>query len=134
MSKVQTLRRTFLRIAKQSTYLGSDCSSAVSMAYQTVNAGFQMSSTVDLYPVSGRTKKVGSYSHNNQRSSTTICTSNGSTVMKNSYKILQPGDLLFSSSEKHVMMVTEIGSNYVKVTHQTKYSSGLYSTWCVNEW
>lgn len=119
--------------SSQRTYKGNDCSSAVSYAYRSVNASFPILSTHSMYPVSGNMRRVGNYEHYNSTSSSTICTKNGRSVINNSYQSLQPGDLLLTSAGAHVMMVTETGENYVKVTHQTTYDSLLHSTWRVNE-
>lgn len=117
----------------QSTYMGNDCSSAVSMAYRKVNASFPITNTTGLYPVKRNTKKVGGYNDYNSTSSTYICDKNGQSMMKKSYQALQVGDLLLTNSDAHVMMVTGVGNNYVTVTHQTTYRSSLHSTWRINE-
>lgn len=129
--KANLSESTYVGPAGQSTYMGNDCSSAVSIAYRQVNGAFPITNTTGLYPVKGMTRKVGSYNDYNLQSASTICTRNGQAVMINSYKSLQPGDLLLRSG--HVMMVTSVGANSVKVTHQTTYNSSLRSTWRINE-
>lgn len=114
----------------QSSYLGSDCSSAISMAYQKAKSNFPITNTIGLYPIKGLTKKVGSY-HDYNLTSNSICSRNGMSVMKSCYRSLQNGDILLNTG--HVMMVTGMGNNYVNVTHQTVYNSSLHSTWRVDE-
>ncbi len=117
----------------QSSYMGNDCSSAISFAYRQVNSKFPVTNTTGLYPAKGNTKRVGSYKDYGMVNSASICNKNGKTAIQNSYKQLQPGDLLLTSDHAHVMMVSEAGDGYVKVTHQTTYNSKLHSTWRVNE-
>ena len=126
--------KVYIGPSGKNTYMGNDCSSAVSYAYRKVNSKFPILATGGMYPVDGKTKKVGKYDHKNLRNTASICTRNGKNVMKDSYSSLQPGDLLLKNpSGAHVMMVTEVGSDYVKVTHQTTYKSSLHSSWRVNE-
>ncbi len=122
---------TYVGPAGQTTYLGSDCSSAVSMAYRTINAGFPITNTTGLYPKSSYMKAVGNYRHNNMTNATSICNLNGKSAMKNAYAQCQVGDLLLQNG--HVMMVTGVYNGYVTATHQTTYSSSLKSTWRVDE-
>ncbi len=125
--------KTYTGPHSQTTYMGNDCSSAVSFAYQQVYSKFPVTNTTGLYPVKGRTKIVGNYKDYGMTNSKNICSKNGKNTIQNSYKSLQPGDLLLTSNNPHVMMVSETSNGYVKVTHQTTYSSGLHSTWRVNE-
>ena len=122
---------TYVGPAGQTTYLGSDCSSAVSMAYRTINAGFPITNTTGLYPKSSYMKAVGNYRHNNMTNATSICNLNGKSAMKNAYAQCQVGDLLLQNG--HVMMVTGVYNGYVTATHQTTYNSSLKSTWRVDE-
>ena len=116
----------------QKTYMGSDCSSAVSMAYRTVNSEFPITTTYGMFPsFSKYTRKVGNYNDDNSNNSTNICKINGMPVMFNAYRDLQPGDLLLT--RMHVMMVTEVGDDYVKVTHQSKLNENLLSSWKIKE-
>ena len=121
------------------TYLMPDSllwnvSNAVSMAYRKVNESFPVTNTTGLYPVRRNTKKVGGYNNYNSTSSTYICNKNGKSAMKQSYQLLQAGDLLLTNyGNPHVMMVTGVGNGYVTVTHQTTYKSSLHSTWRINE-
>lgn len=122
---------TYIGPSGKSTYLGSDCSSAVSMAYRTVNEAFPITATYYMFPKYSYMKQVGNYNAGNLTSSSQICAQNGRNTMYEAYRSLQPGDLLLQT--EHVMMVTEVGQDYVKVTHQTTFSSALSSTWRVNE-
>ena len=115
----------------QHSYQGSDCSSAVSFAYQTVKPDFPVCNTTALFPVYGNTKIVGSYCVGDSVNSAAICSKNGKNKLYSAYSALQPGDMVLSSG--HVMLVTEVGVGYVKVTHQTTYSPNLHSTWRVDE-
>ncbi|MDE7424354.1 MAG: RICIN domain-containing protein [Lachnospiraceae bacterium] len=114
----------------QKTYLGSDCSSAVSMAWRTVNTSFPITSTYKMYPKQSYINAVGNYSHWNLENATEICKRNGAGVMKKAYSALQPGDAVLQN--EHIMLVTGRYSNYITVTEQTTYSSSLRSTWRVN--
>ena len=122
---------TYIGPSGRSTYLGSDCSSAVSMAYRTVNEAFPITATYYMFPKYSYMKQVGNYYAGALTSSSQICAQNGRNTMYEAYRNLQPGDLLLQT--EHVMMVTEVGQDYVKVTHQTTFSSALSSTWRVNE-
>lgn len=117
----------------QSSYMGNDCSSAISFAYRKVNSKFPVTNTTGLYPVNGNTKRIGNYKDYGMVNSANICSKNGKSAIQNSYKSLQPGDLLLTSNNPHVMMVSETGDEYVKVIHQTTYNSKLRSTWRINE-
>lgn len=115
----------------QSTYLGNDCSSAVSMAYRKVRSTFPITWTGGMFPKESYMKCVGNYRAGNSANARTICTSNGISTMKKAYACLQKGDIVLSNN--HVMMVTARYGDYVTVTHQTTYSPSLQSTWRVNE-
>lgn len=119
--------------ARQGSYKGSDCSSAVCYAYNHVNASFPVSgmSTSTLFPCHGRVAAVGGYGYQNYSQSRTICQRNGSSAMKNSYRSLQAGDLVVNNG--HVMMVTGRYGNGVYVTHQTTLNRAGNSSWRVNE-
>lgn len=124
--------------AGQSTYKGSDCSSAVCYAYRHVNSSFPVSdmTTYTLLPRSGYTKAVGNYGYQGYSYSSTICRYNGSYVMKNSYRSLRAGDLVVNNTDRehsHVMMVTGTYGSGVYCTHQTTLNSARNSTWRVNE-
>lgn len=43
--------KKYVGLAGQTTYLGSDCSSAVSLAYQKADPQFGIYSTYDMFPV-----------------------------------------------------------------------------------
>ena len=93
---------------------------------------FPITTTYGMFPsFSKYTRKVGNYNDDNSNNSTNICKINGMPVMFNAYRDLQPGDLLLT--RMHVMMVTEVGDDYVKVTHQSKLNENLLSSWRVNE-
>lgn len=124
---------TYYGPSGQNSYLGNDCSSAVSLAYRKVNADFPVTNTTGLYPVKGKTKKVGNYNDYGLTSSIKICNNNGKGIMENSYRQLRAGDLLLTNAGAHVMMVTGTGDGYVMVTHQTTYNSTLHSTWRIDE-
>lgn len=113
------------------TYMGSDCSSAVAMAYATVDKDFPITATYYMFPNYEYMAMVGVYNTGNEVNSANICNLNGRDAMYAAYRCLQPGDLLLET--EHVMMVTEVGDEYVKVTHQTTFDSSLSSTWRVNQ-
>lgn len=115
----------------QSTYLGSDCSSAVSMAWQRANSSFRITSTYRMFPKESYIRAVGNYKDYGLVNSKAICQRNGLNVMKSSYSQMKPGDALLQT--EHVMLVTGVYNGYVTVTHQTTYDSTLCSTWRVNQ-
>ena len=123
--------KKYVGLAGQTTYLGSDCSSAVSLAYQKADPQFGIYSTYDMFPVSGIMRMVGNYNHYNVKNASVICANNGKKIMQEAYRQLQAGDLVVNDG--HVMMVTGNTGNSITVTHQTTYSSLLHSTWRVNE-
>lgn len=115
----------------QTTYLGNDCSSAVSMAYRKVYSSFPITWTGGMFPKESYIKQVGSYNAGKSTDAKSICSSNGINVMKRAYACLQKGDIVLCNT--HVMMVTAQYGDAVAVTHQTTYDYGLRSTWRVNE-
>lgn len=115
----------------QTTYMGSDCSSAVAMAYATVDEDFPITATFYMFPNYKYMAMVGVYNTGGLENSASICDLNSKETMYDAYRCLQPGDLLLETN--HVMMVTEVGDSYVKVTHQTTFDSSSRSTWRVNE-
>lgn len=115
------------------TYIGNDCSSAVSQAYDFATGGkFGTRYTGTLVPGSKNIKKVGSYSYSGSTYKSTR--SNGKNKMVKAYKKLQKGDLVVTTSNPHVMMVSGTKSGGITVIHQTTYSAKLRSTWRVNEY
>ena len=114
----------------QRTYKGSDCSSAVSMAWKKVNSDFYITNTTGMYPCNGQTKTVGSYEAGTSVNASYICTKNGKNTMYKAYKGLQKGDAVLRNG--HVMLVSGVGKNYIYVTHQTVYNSSLHSTWRID--
>lgn len=123
--------KKYVGLSGQRTYLGSDCSSAVSMAYQQADPQFGIYSTYDMFPVSGIMRMVGNYNHCNTNSASEICANNGKSVMQEAYRHLQAGDLVVNDG--HVMMVMGNTGSSITVIHQTTYDSSLHSTWRVNE-
>lgn len=117
--------------AGKSTYMGSDCSSAVAMAYATVDSDFPITATFYMFPNYEYMAMVGTYNTGGLENSADICNLNSRETMYDAYRCLQPGDLLLETN--HVMMVTEVGEDYVKVTHQTTFDYSLFSTWRVDE-
>ena len=121
-----------------STYLGSDCSSAVSIAWQQADSSFSIRNTYSLQPDNPKISMVGNYSYSAAYCSNTrkICSNNGTSKMYSAYKNLQPGDAVvnrISSNGGHAMLVTSVSSNSIKVIEQTEYDPGLHSTWRVDK-
>ena len=121
----------------QQTYMGSDCSSAVSIAWKQVDSGFTIRNTTSLQPNYSKIDKVGSYQYysgyNNKTKS--ICTSNGTTIMYSSYRQLKGGDVIVkrNSGFGHAMMVINVYNDRLTVIEQTTYDKNLKSTWRVDK-
>ena len=122
----------------QKTYKGSDCSSAVSMAWRLVNSKIPLKATSSMFPGNSYIKKVGNYSVTSNNNTVRICQNNGSGKMYQAYAMLKKGDAVVthrSGGEQHVMLVTDVNSSArtIKVTHQTTYNKNKRSTWRVDE-
>lgn len=128
--------------AKKSTYMGSDCSSAVSMAWRKADTSFAITNTSGLLPGNTKISKVGSYTYSSSYGNNTkaACVSNGISKMKNAYKQLKPGDAVVerhksgSGAAGHVMMVVSVSSTGITVIEQTTYDNTLKSTWRVDKY
>ena len=92
-------------------YLGSDCSSAVSLAWRTADPDFPILSTYDMLPDrhNGITK-VGAYKSGGQNSTGEIITENGAETMYKAYDRLSPGDALLTRKNEngHIMLVVSV--------------------------
>lgn len=118
---------TFKRLIKNGEYKGttgfnhtspegSDCSSAVSMAWQLLNKDIPYLSTYEMFPTSDNPYivKVGNYNVPiNVNTSTEIIKANTMEDMYEAYSKLQPGDAVVSRSRGggHVILVKEIDVN-----------------------
>ncbi|MDQ5983319.1 MAG: hypothetical protein RUMPE_00324 [Eubacteriales bacterium SKADARSKE-1] len=116
----------YKRSTGSSEYLGSDCSSAVSMAWNKVGGNFPILSTGDMIPFGyNQTLPVGSYKIDTYFSTTTkdIVNENGKEVMFSAYSKLQPADavLIRNTNSGHVMMVSDVDheNNKVYIIDQT---------------
>ena len=115
---------TFKRLVKNEKYQGisgfnhtfpegSDCSSAVSMAWQLLNKDIPYLSTYDMLPTDNNpyVVKVGNYNVPlGANTSTEIINSNTKEDMYEAYSKLQPGDAVVSRSRGggHVILVKEV--------------------------
>lgn len=109
-----------------SEYLGSDCSSAVSMAWNKIDSKFPILSTGDMVPIwYNQTLPVGDYEVSSFFSTTTkdIIEENGKDVMCAAYSKLQPADVVLTRNNNsgHVMMVSRVDheNNKVYIIDQT---------------
>ena len=111
--------RTYVGPASQRKYLGSDCSSACSMAYRKVRSSFPILTTYYMFPVKGYCKAVGSYKH----------------YSHSAYKQLKPGDLVLYGvgTTGHVRMVSAVGSGYVKCIEQSGLVPANKTSWKVDK-
>ncbi len=121
--------------ASQRKYLGSDCSSACSMAYRKVRSSFPILTTYYMFPVKGYCKAVGSYKHYSLTNSVKICSKNGRSTMYSAYKQLKPGDLVLYGvgTTGHVRMVSAVGSGYVKCIEQSGLVPANKTSWKVDK-
>ena len=129
---------TYVGPAKQSTYMGSDCSSAVSIAWKQADSGFTIRNTSSLQPGNSKITQVGNYTYYSSYSNKTksICASNGKTKMFEAYRNLLPGDAVVErNGSGHVMLIASVNKsgNSVMVIEQTTYDAALKSTWRVNK-
>lgn len=116
--------------------VGNDCSSAVAISLQSIKSSiqyknintdnFKACAKVGHYEGEGLTlKTVGSYATNSNYTSGI-----DDAVLKTYYKKIMPGDVLlqrYNGSNglvKHVVLVVEVGTNYVKITDQIGRKSG----------
>ena len=127
--------RTYVGPASQKKYLGSDCSSACSMAYRKVRSSFPILTTYYMFPVKGYCKAVGSYKHYSLTNSVKICSKNGRSTMYSAYKQLKPGDLVLYGvgTTGHVRMVSAVGSGYVKCIEQSGLVPANKTSWKVDK-
>ena len=127
--------RTYVGPASQRKYLGSDCSSACSMAYRKVKSSFPILTTYYMFPVKGYCKAVGSYKHYSLTNSVKICSRNGRNTMYAAYKKLQPGDLVLYGvgTTGHVRMVSAVGNGYVKCIEQSGLVPSNKTSWKVDK-
>lgn len=129
--------KVYVGPTKPDSYLGNDCSSAVSMAWKKANSKFQITSTVGFLPGNKNIKKVGSYDYKSSSITKTTCSYNKVNKMVKAYKKLKPGDAVVTRYKEgkkivgHVMLVSSVQSNSIKVIEQTTLEGN--STWRVNK-
>lgn len=107
-------------------YLGSDCSSAVSMAWNKIDKEFPILVTYDMVPNGcNQTLSVGDYKVSSSFSPSTkdIIEENGKDVIYAAYSKLQPADVVLTreNNSGHVMMVSRVDheKNKVYIIDQT---------------
>lgn len=124
-------------------YRGSDCSSAVSMAWQQADPEFPICWTGILFPEhNARVVKVGDYAVTANNSTAKIVQDNGAEKIKAAYAKLKPGDAVFNhapSGAGHVRLVVKVNPKKKEVItiEQTgknpNGAEGTNSTWRVDK-
>ena len=133
---------TYIGPSKQSTYMGSDCSSTVSMAWKKADSTFSITNTEGLLPGHSKISKVGSYSWSSayQNNTKRACTNTGKDKMEAAYKQLKPGDAVVerhtsgNSKSGHTMMVSSVSTSGIYVIEQTTYDDKIKSSWRVDKY
>ena len=124
-----------------SSYVGSDCSSAVSMAWRVFDPTCSLVGTNYRYPGRGKIVKVGEYNFTSSTQTSTVISDNGQDVMYAAYACLQPGDAVvyYNPSSGHVRMVSavDVENQCIYVIEQagaTEYGRPIAgdSTWWVD--
>lgn len=92
------------------TYIGSDCSSAVSIAWQVVDPEIPYLGTYFMFPGRGNIVAVGEYQVTSGSHTETIVQDNGQAVMYAAYACLQPGDavLWYKATGGHVRLISAV--------------------------
>jgi len=138
----QTARGTNLNTFKQNLengiyygpstpYLGNDCSSAVSIAWQQANPNFKLCYTGSMYPTESYISEVGTYTFKDEEDNKIgntkyICNFNGRKVMKEAYESLKPGDAVMydlGGGKGHAQLV--VSNDLTRKTITTIEQTGL---------
>ena len=92
------------------TYIGSDCSSAVSMAWRVFDPSLSLLGTYYMFPGRGKIVAVGDYSLTSGSRTAQVVSDNGRDVMYAAYACLQPGDavLWYKDTGGHVRLITSV--------------------------
>lgn len=126
------------------TYLGSDCSGSVCLAWRQIDPDFPMLMTFWLYPIQNRRiAPVGDYRLTSFESTLQIIADNGVERIHTAYTKLQPGDAVLTNhdGDGHVMLVVGVDPQrqQVQLIDQTGMNSkGMpkgrdgHSTWRVD--
>ena len=129
---------------RSATYLGSDCSGSLCLAWRQIDPDFPMLMTFWLYPIQNRrVAPVGDYRLTSFESTLQIVADNGLECIHEAYTKLQPGDAVLTNhdGDGHVMLVVSVDPQRRQVTliDQTGMNSkGLpkgrdgHSTWRVD--
>ena len=124
-----------------SAYIGSDCSSAITMAWRTFDPQQPFLGPYYRVPGRGNIVKVGEYEYTSDTVSSEITSYNGREVMYAAYALLKPGDtvLWYRGSDGHIRMVSAVdpANQCVYVIEQagaTQYETPIAgnSTWRVD--
>ena len=92
------------------SYIGSDCSSAVSMAWRVFDPSLSLLGTYYMFPGRGKIVAVGNYSLTSGSRTAQVGSDNGRDVMYAAYACLQPGDavLWYKDTGGHVRLITSV--------------------------
>ena len=124
-------------------YIGTDCSSSVSIAWRTVDAELPCLSTHQMFPGMGKIIAVGDYKVTSLKSTSQIVLDNGEAKICAAYDQLKPGDAILTRNNGigHVRMVigTDPAKRKISIIEQTGLSKehqfkGRRGTWRVDYW
>ena len=92
------------------SYIGSDCSSAVSMAWRVFDPSLSLLGTYYMFPGRGKIVAVGNYNLTSGSRTAQVVSDNGRDVMYAAYACLQPGDavLWYKDTGGHVRLITSV--------------------------
>ena len=92
------------------SYIGSDCSSAVSMAWRVFDPSLSLLGTYYMFPGRGKIVAVGEYNLTSGSRTAQVVSDNGRDVMYAAYASLQPGDavLWYKDTGGHVRLITSV--------------------------
>ena len=95
---------------ESTTYVGSDCSSAVSMAWRVFDPSLSLLGTYYMFPGRGKIVAVGNYSLTSGSHTAQVTSDNGQDVMYAAYACLKPGDavLWYKQTGGHVRLVSSV--------------------------
>lgn len=122
-------------------YLGTDCSSSVSIAWRKADPDLPYLSTYFMFPGMGKIVAVGSYSVTSTQSTSKIIADNGEEKIRASFDQMKPGDVILwrEDREGHVRMVSKIdpANKMVYIIEQTglnkqKQFKGKKGTWRID--
>ena len=101
---------TYTGPVTSTTYIGSDCSSAVSMAWRVFDPSLSLLGTYYMFPGRGKIVAVGNYSLTSGSFTGQVTSDNGQDVMYAAYAQLKPGDavLYYKNTGGHVRLISSV--------------------------